>query len=154
MARKVDKYFKIRTYKYAPEMTTVTFNNLKLNLNPSILQEIGKYMVIGKTKEASDVLKRYIRKESNLREKIAPRIFSWLTTDGQDIYIPNHFGLVDMYDINRKLDVYKVLKRSLEENDYRDPIEVKKCTLDGYFNPIDVKDDTSTLVMSKRVRLV
>lgn len=153
MARKVDKLFTIRTYRYAPENTSIFFNGKALNLDYQTKKEIGYIMITKGYQKAHDVLLKYIRK-NYMSPKIKSKMLKWRTSDGDYVWLNHYYGLVNPYNVREKLMVYKDLKETLELNKYKEPISVNKAILDGNYQIVDVVHQTPTFKMARRIKII
>ena len=107
--------FTYSCYKYAPESFLLFYQGKKVKLDRYAAADFGNCLICKGKQELLKLLKRWIRSESNLSQKINnKKILAIQTADNGYVYIKNPYGLgiVDIYDPAEKLKIYKLIKQS------------------------------------------
>lgn len=143
-------------YRYAPESFKLFLceNNkyTELKINRETLKDFGYIVITKGEKELEKEVKRYFRKHTIFKKEIGQFNFGIRLKNSND-YVNFPHITVSQYNIKEHLYWYKELKRSLERNNYKNPIETTSATFDGNFNIKEIKKHDDKLELSNRIYL-
>lgn len=151
MKKSLYNYFGFSCYRYAPESFHLTFQGKIIDLDDETRRNMGYVLLTQGQEKLLTEIKKWTRRNSNLREKPSKRIFALACKNGHYIHIGQY---VNRFDIQETLWAYKNLKETLEHNHYQSPITVTKATLDGNFNAINHETITEKIELANRTVFV
>jgi hypothetical protein len=144
---RIFKYFTFSVYKYAPESFQLYFNNKLVKLSEDERYNMGYAAITKRKDEVQKLIKKWVRQKSNLSQEQIKPIMAIASDDNKEYYRIN--CVVNRYDINEKLRIYKLIKEAFNAGRFNTKITSAK--LDANFNPYDVKEVKQEKKLGKRI---